>query len=69
MRFALATALVAMSLAACGHGQTERVGSARDTVVTPRTTRDTTVVKSDTFVKSDTTVKKGQEAVPQDTAK
>jgi len=69
MRFALASALIAVNLAGCGHGQTERVGSGRDTVVTPRTTRDTTVVKADTFVKSDTTVKKGQEAVPQDSAK
>ena len=69
MRFALASALVAVSLAGCGHGQTERVGSGRDTVVTPRTTQDTTLVKSDTFVKADTTVKKGQEAVPQDSAK
>jgi hypothetical protein len=38
-------------------------------VVTPRTTQDTTLVKADTFVKADTTVKKGQEAVPQDSAK
>ena len=69
MRFAIASALVAVAFAGCSHGQTERVGSARDTVVTPRMTRDTTVVKSDTFVKSDTTVKKGQEAVPQDSTK
>jgi hypothetical protein len=69
MRFIVTSALVAVSLGGCGHGQTERVGTARDTVITPRETRDTTVIRSDTSVKVDTTVRKGQEAVPKDTTK
>lgn len=69
MRFVLASALVAVGLAGCGHGQTERVGTARDTVITPRMTRDTTIIRSDTSVKVDTTVKRGQGAVPKDTTK
>jgi hypothetical protein len=69
MRFVLAGALVVVSLAGCSSGQTERVGQARDTVITPRQTQDTTIVKSDTSVRTDTTVKRGQGAVPQDTTK
>jgi hypothetical protein len=69
MQFVLASALVAVSLAGCGHGQTERVGTARDTVITPRMTRDTTIIRRDTSVKTDTTVKRGQGEVPKDTTK
>lgn len=68
MRFVLAGALVVVSLAGCSRaGETERVGQAEDTVITPRQTQDTTIVSSDTMVDVDTTVKKGQEAVPTDT--
>jgi hypothetical protein len=69
MQFVLASALVVVSLAGCGHGQTERVGTARDTVITPRMTRDTTIIRRDTSVKTDTTVKRGQGEVPKDTTK
>jgi uncharacterized protein YcfL len=69
MRILLAGALVVVSLAGCSSGQTERVGQGKDTVVTPRLTRDTTIISSDTSVTTDTTVKRGQGAVPQDTAK
>ena len=67
MRFILASALVVVSLAGCGSGNTERAGQARDTVITSRQTRDTTIIRSDTSVRVDTTVKRGQEAVPEDT--
>jgi hypothetical protein len=67
MRFVLASALVVVSLAGCGRGNTERVGQARDTVITSRQTRDTTIIRSDTSVRVDTTVKRGQEAIPEDT--
>ena len=69
MRFVLAVAVVVVSLAGCSSGQTERVGTARDTVITPRETRDTTIVTSDTSVRVDTTVRRGQGAVPEDTTK
>jgi hypothetical protein len=70
MRFVLAGALlVVVSLAGCSSGQTERVGQAKDTAITPRQTRDTTIVTSDTSVRTDTTVKRGQGAVPEDTTK
>jgi hypothetical protein len=69
MRFLLASAVVVVSLAGCSSGQTERVGQARDTVITPRQTRDTTIIRSDTSVRTDTTVKRGQGAVPEDTTK
>jgi hypothetical protein len=65
----LASALVVVSLAGCSSGQTERVGTSKDTVITPRQTRDTTIVTSDTSVRTDTTVKRGQGAVPSDTTK
>jgi hypothetical protein len=42
---------------------------AKDTVITPRETRDTTIITSDTSVKADTTVKRGQGEVPKDTTK
>jgi predicted small secreted protein len=64
-----ALALVA-GLAACntrGGEDTARVGESADTMVTPRTTQDTTIVSSDTTVTSDTTVKEGE--VKRDTAK
>jgi hypothetical protein len=55
-----ALALVA-GLAACGDRGTDsaRVGESADTMVTPRTTQDTTIVTSDTTVDTDTTVKEG----------
>ena len=55
-----ALALVA-GIAACNKGGTDsaRVGEAADTMVTPRTTQDTTIVTSDTTVGSDTTVREG----------
>ena len=68
MRFVLASALVVVSLAGCG-GNTERVGQARDTVITARQTRDTTIIRSDTSVSADTTVKRGQGTAPEDTTK
>jgi hypothetical protein len=67
MRFLLTGALVAGSLAGCGSGRTEQVGQARDTVITPRQTQDTTIVTTDTSVRTDTTVRRGQGAVPEDT--
>jgi hypothetical protein len=69
MRFIVATALVVVGLGGCSSGQTERVGTGKDTVITPRTTRDTTIITSNTTVRSDTTVKRGQEAVPEDSTK
>jgi hypothetical protein len=69
MRFVLASALVVVSLAGCGRGNAERVGQARDTVITSRQTRDTTIIRSDTSVRVDTTVKRGQGAAPKDTTK
>jgi hypothetical protein len=69
MRFVLAGALVALSLAGCSSGQTERVGTAKDTVITPRMTRDTTIITSDTSVRTDTTVRRGQGAASTDTTK
>jgi hypothetical protein len=56
-----ALALVA-GIAACNKGGTDsaRVGESADTMVTPRTTQDTTIVTSDTTVRSDTTVKEGE---------
>jgi hypothetical protein len=67
MRVVLTGALVVASLAGCSSGQSERVGTAKDTVITPRRTQDTTIITSDTTVRADTTVRRGQEAVPEDT--
>jgi len=58
-----ALALVA-GIAACdtrGGEDTARVGEGADTMVTPRTTQDTTIVESDTTVRveTDTTVREG----------
>jgi len=55
-----ALALVA-GIGACNKGGTDsaRVGESSDTMVTPRTTQDTTIVTSDTTVRADTTVKEG----------
>jgi hypothetical protein len=58
-----ALALVA-GIAACntrGGEDTARVGEGADTMVTPRTTQDTTIVESDTTVRveTDTTLKEG----------
>ena len=70
MRFVLAGILVMGSLAGCSRaGESERVGQAKDTVITPRQTEDTAFITSDTTVKVDTTIRKGQETVPADTAK
>ncbi|HEX2636935.1 MAG TPA: hypothetical protein VHL81_07375 [Gemmatimonadales bacterium] len=70
MRFVLGTALIVVGLAGCSRAaESERVGQAKDTVITPRQTQDTTIITSDTSVKVDTTVKKGQEAVPTDTTR
>ena len=71
MRFVLAGTLIGISLAGCGGhgGQTERIGPTKDTVVTERRTRDTTIVTTDTTVRVDTTKRKGQEAVPTDSTK
>ena len=71
MRFTLARTLAVIGLAGCGGhgGETEHIGPAKDTVVTPRQTQDTTIVTTDTTVKTDTTVRKGQQAVPSDSAK
>ena len=67
MRLVLASALVVVSLAGCGGRSAEHVGQARDTVITSRQTRDTTIIRSDTSVRVDTTVKRGQGTVPEDT--
>lgn len=71
MRFVLEGAVIVLSLAGCGGhgGQTERIGPTKDTVVTERRTRDTTIVTTDTTVRVDTTMRKGQEAVPTDSTK
>ena len=71
VRFTLASTLAVIGLAGCGGhgGQTEHIGPAKDTVVTPRQTQDTTIVTTDTTVKVDTTMRKGQEAVPRDSTK
>ncbi len=67
MRLLLTGALLAGSRAGCGSGRTEHVGQARDTVITPRQTQDTTIVTTDTSVRTATTVRRGQGAVPEDT--
>jgi len=71
MRFTLARMLAVVGLAGCGGhgGHTERIGPAKDTVVTPRQTEDTTIVTTDTTVKVDTMDEKGQEAIPPDSGK
>ena len=70
MRFTLARMLAVVGLAGCGgHGGQTEIGPAKDTVVTPRQTQDTTIVTTDTTVKVDTMVRKGQEAIPPDSGK
>jgi hypothetical protein len=69
MRFIHAGALIAVSLTGCSSGHTEQVGTSRDTVITPRQTQDTTIVRRDTSVRTDTTVKRGRGAVPNDTTR
>ncbi|HKG33548.1 MAG TPA: hypothetical protein VKB22_07440 [Gemmatimonadales bacterium] len=64
MKTVLTALALVVGLAACnkrGGEDTARVGEGADTMVTPRTTQDTTIVSSDTTVKveSDTTVKEG----------
>ncbi len=68
MRYLLMGALVVGRVAGCSRaGEKENIGAARDTVVTPRQTEDTTIITSDTTVTTDTTVKRGEGAVPRDT--
>ena len=70
MRFMLAGALVVAAVTGCSRaGEQERVGAARDTVIAPRQTEDTTIISSDTSVTVDTTVKKGQGTVRLDTTR
>jgi hypothetical protein len=61
MRTVFAALALVAGLAACNRGGSEsaRVGESADTMITPRTTQDTTIVSSDTTVHSDTTVKEG----------
>jgi hypothetical protein len=72
MKTLLTALALAAGLAACntrGGEDTARVGEGADTMVTPRTTQDTTIVSSDTTmdIDTDTTVKEGD--VKRDTAK
>lgn len=70
MRYLLAGSLVLAGIAGCGRaGEKTDVGAARDTVITPRQTEDTTIITSDTSVTTDTTVKKGQGTVRVDTVR
>jgi hypothetical protein len=70
MRYLLAGALVVAGVAGCSRaGEKENVGAARDSVITPRQTEDTTIITSDTTVRTDTTVKKGQGTVKVDTTR
>jgi hypothetical protein len=64
MKTVLTALALAAGIAACntrGGEDTARVGEGSDTMVTPRTTQDTTIVSSDTTVRveTDTTVKEG----------
>ena len=55
MRFMFAGALALATVVGCSRaGEQERVGAARDTVLTPRRTVDTTIITSDTTVTTDT---------------
>jgi hypothetical protein len=60
-----------MSFAGCGghSGEAKRLGPAKDTIITPRQTRDTTIVTTDTTVTVDSAVRKGQDTVPMDTTR
>jgi hypothetical protein len=64
--------LAAASLAACNNkagDESGRVGGAVDTMITNRTTQDTTVVTRDTTVSVDTTKMKGDKATSVDTTR
>jgi hypothetical protein len=72
MKTVLTALALVIGLTACesrGGEDTARVGEGADTMVTPRTTQDTTIVSSDTTVRveTDTTVKEGD--VRRDTTK
>jgi hypothetical protein len=70
MRYLVAGALAIASVAGCSRaGEKETVGAARDTVITPRQTADTTIISTDTTVRVDTTVKKGEGEVHTDTVR
>jgi hypothetical protein len=70
MRYLLAGALAVAGVAGCSRaGEKETIGAARDTVVTPRQTADTTIIKTDTTVTVDTTVKRGEGETHTDTVK
>jgi hypothetical protein len=70
VRLTVASTLAVLGMAGCGgHGGQTDIGPAKDTVVTPRQTQDTTIVTTDTTVKVDTTMRKGQEAVPTDSTR
>jgi hypothetical protein len=64
MKTVITALALVVGIAACntrGGEDTARVGEGADTMVTPRTTQDTTIVSSDTTVRveTDTTVKEG----------
>jgi hypothetical protein len=72
MKTVLTALALVVGIAACearGGEDTARVGEGADTMVTPRTTQDTTIVQSDTTVnvETDTTVREGE--VRRDTAR
>jgi hypothetical protein len=70
MRYLLAGALAVAGVAGCSRaGEKETIGAARDTVVTPRQTADTTIIKTDTTVTVDSTVKRGEGETHTDTVK
>jgi hypothetical protein len=70
MRYLLAGALAIAGVAGCSRaGEKETIGAARDTVVTPRQTADTTIIKTDTTVTVDSTVKRGEGETHTDTVK
>ncbi len=70
MRYLLAGALAIAGVAGCSRaGEKETIGAARDTVITPRQTADTTIIKTDTTVTVDTTVKRGEDETHTDTVK
>jgi hypothetical protein len=70
MRYLLAGALAIAGVAGCSRaGEKETIGAARDTVITPRQTADTTIIKTDTTVTVDSTVKRGEGETHTDTVK
>jgi len=70
MRYLLAGALALAGVVGCSRaGEKETIGAARDTVITPRQTADTTIIKTDTTVTVDSTVKRGEGETHTDTVK